>query len=229
MDGLMELLRTLVGHLDQHVRREETGIFPALRGTGEFTEEVDELEGEHRDLDAALEGLDIHAPDFAQRVTDLLHALDLHVERENLGRVPGRDRDPRRRRMEHHRPGARRHPDVPRKELTWTRSRWTSSSTSCSTARDSRTQDVRRTTSSPDGSIRSARPSSRSWPDTASASTTAPVRRPSSCCAAGCASRPASDSCELAAGDFLPIPPERHSVGADEDAVLLLTVVKGSG
>jgi quercetin dioxygenase-like cupin family protein len=38
-----------------------------------------------------------------------------------------------------------------------------------------------------------------------------------------------SDSCELAAGDFLPIPPERHSVAADEDSVLLLTVVKGSG
>jgi quercetin dioxygenase-like cupin family protein len=35
-----------------------------------------------------------------------------------------------------------------------------------------------------------------------------------------------SDSCELAAGDFLPIPPERHSVDALEDAVLLLSVVK---
>jgi quercetin dioxygenase-like cupin family protein len=35
-----------------------------------------------------------------------------------------------------------------------------------------------------------------------------------------------SDSCELGTGDFLPIPPERHSVAADEDAVLLLSVVK---
>lgn len=34
------------------------------------------------------------------------------------------------------------------------------------------------------------------------------------------------DSAELAAGDFLPIPPERHSVDALEDAVLLLSVVK---
>ncbi len=84
----MELLRTLVGHLDQHVRREETGIFPAMRETGEFLEEVDELEGEHRDLEAALERLDPHAPDFAQRVTDLLHTLDLHVQRENLGVFP---------------------------------------------------------------------------------------------------------------------------------------------
>lgn len=84
----MELLRTLVGHLDQHVRREETGIFPAMRETGEFVQEVDELEGEHRDLDAALADLDPGAPDFAQRVTDLLHSLDLHVERENLGVFP---------------------------------------------------------------------------------------------------------------------------------------------
>lgn len=35
-----------------------------------------------------------------------------------------------------------------------------------------------------------------------------------------------SDSCELAAGDFLPIPPERHAVDALEDSVLLLSVVK---
>jgi len=35
-----------------------------------------------------------------------------------------------------------------------------------------------------------------------------------------------SGSVELAAGDFLPIPPERHSVDALEDAVLLLSVVK---
>ena len=87
-DAAMELLRTLVGHLERHVHREETGIFPALRETGEFIEEVDELEGEHRELDAALEGLDVHMPDFAQRVTDLLSTLDLHVERENLGVFP---------------------------------------------------------------------------------------------------------------------------------------------
>jgi len=35
-----------------------------------------------------------------------------------------------------------------------------------------------------------------------------------------------SASCELSAGDFLPIPPERHSVDALEDSVLLLSVVK---
>jgi quercetin dioxygenase-like cupin family protein len=33
-------------------------------------------------------------------------------------------------------------------------------------------------------------------------------------------------SVELSAGDLLPIPPERHSVDALEDAVLLLSVVK---
>jgi quercetin dioxygenase-like cupin family protein len=35
-----------------------------------------------------------------------------------------------------------------------------------------------------------------------------------------------ADSCELDAGDFLPLPRERHSVDALEDAVLLLSVVK---
>jgi len=84
----MQLLRRLVGHLDQHVRREETGIFPAMRETGEFVDEVEALEDEHRDLDAALDGLDPDAPDFAQRVTGLLHSLDLHVQRENLGVFP---------------------------------------------------------------------------------------------------------------------------------------------
>jgi hemerythrin-like domain-containing protein len=84
----MKMLRTLVGHLQQHVHREEEGVFPALRATGEFVEEVDELEVEHRDLDAMLAELDVHAPDFAHRVTDLLHFLDVHVERENLGVFP---------------------------------------------------------------------------------------------------------------------------------------------
>jgi quercetin dioxygenase-like cupin family protein len=36
----------------------------------------------------------------------------------------------------------------------------------------------------------------------------------------------ASGSCELGAGDFLPLPRERHSVDALEDSVLLLSVVK---
>lgn len=35
-----------------------------------------------------------------------------------------------------------------------------------------------------------------------------------------------ASSCELTAGDFLPIPPERHAVDALEDSVLLLSVVK---
>jgi quercetin dioxygenase-like cupin family protein len=35
-----------------------------------------------------------------------------------------------------------------------------------------------------------------------------------------------TDTVELGAGDFLPIPRERHSVDALEDSVLLLSVVK---
>lgn len=84
----LELLRVLVDHLQRHVRREEHGVFPALRATGEFVEEVDELESEHRSFDAMLAELDAGAPDFAGRVTDLLHVLDVHVQRENLGIFP---------------------------------------------------------------------------------------------------------------------------------------------
>ena len=38
----------LVAHLDRHVRREEAGIFSALRDTGEFLDEIEALEVEHR-------------------------------------------------------------------------------------------------------------------------------------------------------------------------------------
>ena len=37
-----------------------------------------------------------------------------------------------------------------------------------------------------------------------------------------------TDSCDLAAGEFLAIPRTRHAVDASEDSVLLLSVVKGS-
>ena len=83
-----DLVRGLVGHLHTHVRREETGIFAALRSSGEFLEEVAELEGEHRHLDAGIDGLDPDAPDFAARVAALLGELEEHIEREDLGIFP---------------------------------------------------------------------------------------------------------------------------------------------
>ena len=81
-------LAVLGGRLDRHVRREERGIFAALRDQGDFVDEVEALEGEHLSFDAALAALDPGAADFDERVTRLLHDLDEHVERENLGIFP---------------------------------------------------------------------------------------------------------------------------------------------
>ena len=84
----MTRLDALVAHLDRHVRREEAGIFRAMREAGEFVDEIDELEGEHRDFADTIAALDLDAVDFAARVTALLDDLDTHVEREDLGIFP---------------------------------------------------------------------------------------------------------------------------------------------
>ncbi|MDX6302061.1 MAG: hypothetical protein QOF53_3275 [Nocardioidaceae bacterium] len=84
----MARLATLVAHLDRHVHREEDGIFRALRDVGEFVDEVDALEGEHRDLEATIVDLDSGSPDFGATIARLLGDLDEHVERENLGIFP---------------------------------------------------------------------------------------------------------------------------------------------
>jgi len=84
----MSRLSLLVTHLDRHVRREEDGIFRAMRDSGEFVGEVDDLETEHREFAATIAGLDVVAPDFVSTVTRLLDDLDQHVEREDLGIFP---------------------------------------------------------------------------------------------------------------------------------------------
>jgi hemerythrin-like domain-containing protein len=85
--AMTELTR-LADRLLRHVRREEAGIFAALRDQGEFLEELTELEAEHRHLDSALEGLQPEAAEFTGRVTRLLDDLAEHVEREDLGIFP---------------------------------------------------------------------------------------------------------------------------------------------
>jgi iron-sulfur cluster repair protein YtfE (RIC family) len=84
----MSRLTALVAHLNRHVQREEDGIFRAMRGAGEFVDEVEELEAEHRDFAATIAGLDPDAPEFGRTVTRLLDDLDQHVEREDLGIFP---------------------------------------------------------------------------------------------------------------------------------------------
>ena len=84
----MLLVTRLVGHLTSHVGREEDGIFRALRETGEYVEEVDGLENEHRGLEAAIAGLEVTSPDFSAQVGLLLDDLDVHVQREEGSSQP---------------------------------------------------------------------------------------------------------------------------------------------
>ena len=81
-------LEHLVSHLTAHVSREENGIFTALRKQGEYADEVDELEGEHRWLDTAVAGLDPGSPGFEKALDELFDALDAHIQREDLGVFP---------------------------------------------------------------------------------------------------------------------------------------------
>lgn len=83
-----EPLTDLLAHLERHVRREETGIFEALRASGEFLDEVGELEGEHRDLAARIASLDIDSADFGPQVNRFLDELEVHVAREDYGIFP---------------------------------------------------------------------------------------------------------------------------------------------
>ena len=84
----MALLTGLVGHLERHVRREEAGVFTALREKGEFLDELSELEAEHRQFHETIATLDASASDFADVVTRMVEDLGEHVEREDLGIFP---------------------------------------------------------------------------------------------------------------------------------------------
>ena len=78
----------LVRHLESHVRREERGIFAALRSQGEFADEVSALEAEHRHFDTAIDELSPDGTEFDVQVRALLDELDRHIEREDLGIFP---------------------------------------------------------------------------------------------------------------------------------------------
>jgi hemerythrin-like domain-containing protein len=81
-------LAVLVERLERHVQREEKGIFSALRAAGEFVDEVEALEVEHRDFATAIAGLQVDSANFGTQVTKLLDDLAVHVEREDLGIFP---------------------------------------------------------------------------------------------------------------------------------------------
>ena len=83
-----ERLTRLTGHLHRHVRREEAGIFSALRDKGEFLDELSELEAEHRHFDDVVARLDAGSVDFTPELLRLFDDLGEHVEREDLGIFP---------------------------------------------------------------------------------------------------------------------------------------------
>jgi hypothetical protein len=81
-------LAVLIANLERHVQREEDGIFRALRSDGEFVEEIDDLEVEHREFATLIAALDAHSDDFEAKVTHLLDDLAVHVQREDFGIFP---------------------------------------------------------------------------------------------------------------------------------------------
>jgi hemerythrin-like domain-containing protein len=87
-DGATARLHRLSDLLDRHVRREEDGVFAALRASGEFLDQVAELEQEHQDFHDALGSLDPLEPDFAARASAMFRHLSDHIDKEDLGIFP---------------------------------------------------------------------------------------------------------------------------------------------
>jgi len=87
-DEALAHLRRLADLLDRHVRREEDGVFTALKQTGEFLDEVAELEDEHDDFHRQIEALDPADPAFSQQVSAMFRHLSDHIDKEDLGIFP---------------------------------------------------------------------------------------------------------------------------------------------
>lgn len=78
----------LVDLLGGHTRREEAGVFAALRQQGDFVEQVDELEREHVSLDKAVAALELGGPTALDDLAGLIGDLTLHIDKEDLGIFP---------------------------------------------------------------------------------------------------------------------------------------------
>lgn len=87
-DGALAALSELGRQLTRHARREEAGVFAALKHQGEFVDDVLALEEEHTGFDDILSTVDASAADFGDRVEHLLVDLSEHIDRENLGIFP---------------------------------------------------------------------------------------------------------------------------------------------
>lgn len=88
LDGAWDRMGLLAGLLTRHVRREEAGIFTAMKQQGDFAEAVVELEAEHLSFDEALSDLDRSSPTLRADLEALFADLTEHIDKENLGIFP---------------------------------------------------------------------------------------------------------------------------------------------
>jgi hemerythrin-like domain-containing protein len=88
LDEAVAGLRRLSALLDRHARREEDGVFTALRELGEFGDEVDELTAEHAEFHRRLGELGDDSPTLKQDAEALFAHLTQHIDREDLGIFP---------------------------------------------------------------------------------------------------------------------------------------------
>jgi hemerythrin-like domain-containing protein len=88
LDEAVAGIRRITELLDRHARREEDGVFTALRETGEFAEEIDDLTAEHAEFHERLGALDPADPDLRVATEALFRHLVDHIDREDLGIFP---------------------------------------------------------------------------------------------------------------------------------------------
>ena len=79
-----ELAALLAGH----TRREEAGIFTALKAQGDYVSEVDALESEHVSLDDAVAAMELEGPESLEMLDRVVADLTEHIDKENLGIFP---------------------------------------------------------------------------------------------------------------------------------------------
>ena len=88
LDHAWERMGTMAELLVAHVRREEEGLFAALREQGDFADAVRELEDEHVSFDELVSELDRDSPTLRADLERLFAELTLHIDKENLGIFP---------------------------------------------------------------------------------------------------------------------------------------------
>ena len=231
MSGLTELVARLTGH----VRREEDGIFTALRSTGEYVDEVNALEDEHRDLEATIAELDIGSPDFAAQGHAAARRPGRPCPTRGAGNLPGLGRHPRGRWLEHRRRGPHQDTQLPAPQLN----------TETEEDDEHAERVLDRTGQAPpgdslDGAERPQRPHHLRRPRTRPTadpdrvaggheprtSTRTPARPRSRSSTVGSPSWPGRTAGTGRRATSMFVPDSRHALEAVEDSVVLLTVAK---